>query len=442
MTTMLSRTVRWPAGSGPRQVINSVRRLGWGVADQGISSLSNFALGLFVARSFGASNFGAFTLAYVTYTVVINAARGLATDPLVVRYSGDASGGWVASGSPHRWRSATSAATGTALVVGVAAGVMCVIAGLLLPDPLGPVFVALGIALPGLTLQDSWRFAFFACGRGSASFINDLVWTVLLILSLVVMHAQGDGSAARCLLAFGGTAALAAALGAIQARVLPRPLRARAWLRAHHQISVPYLVENLSISGASQLRSFVLGAAAGLAAVGYVRASEILMGPFFVLLMGISQVAVPEASRVFHRNSRHLARFCFILGGLLAAAAVAWGLILMTVFPLGPGQALLKELWMPTSQLLPAITLTVAAASFSTAATAGLRAMGVARRSLRAQLAASAAYAIAGSLGAILGGALGSSWGVTAALGFSALVWWHQLRTALSDHHAVAEVAR
>ena len=50
-----------------------VSRLGWGVADQGISSLCNFALGLFVARSFGASSFGAFTLAFVTYTVVINA---------------------------------------------------------------------------------------------------------------------------------------------------------------------------------------------------------------------------------------------------------------------------------------------------------------------------------------------------------------------------------
>jgi len=37
----------------------------------------------------------------------------------------------------------------------------------------------------------------------------------------------------------------------------------------------------------------MLGAVAGLAAVGYVRASEILMGPFLVLLMGLSQVAVP-----------------------------------------------------------------------------------------------------------------------------------------------------
>jgi O-antigen/teichoic acid export membrane protein len=433
VTTISPEAPTIPEAPRRHGVVQAVRRLGWGVADQGISSLSNFALGLFVARSFGANNFGAFTLAYITYTFVINAARGLATDPLLVRYSGDAT---------RRWRRATSAATGTALIVGVVAGAVCIVVGLLLPNPVGPVFVALGIGLPGLVLQDSWRFTFFASGRGLSAFINDLFWTVLLVLALVVLHSTGDGSAARCLLVFGGTAALAAVLGAFQARVLPRPVRVVWWLRSHYQISVRYLVENLTISGASQVRSYVLGAVAGLAAVGYVRASEILMGPFLVVLMGISQVAVPEASRVFHRNSGRLARFCFILGGSQAAAAVAWGLLLMIVFPLGPGPALLKELWMPTSQLLPAITLTVAAASFITAATAGLRAMGVARRSLRAQLTGSTAYAVCGAVGAVLGGALGASWGVTAAQTFAALVWWHQLRAALANHHAVPEVAR
>ena len=420
------------AESRSHRLIPTVRRLGWGVADQGISSLSNFAIGLFVARSFGASSFGAFTLAFITYTVVINAARGLATDPLLVRYSGRIS---------RRWRSATAAASGTALAVGVAVGVLSILAGLVLPDPVGPMFIALGVGLPGLALQDSWRFAFFACGRGSAAFLNDLFWTVLLFLSLLVLHGWGN-NAAHCLLAFGLTATLAALFGMVQARALPRPFRALDWLHTHRELSIRYLVENVSISGASQLRSFVVGAVAGLAAVGYVRASEILMGPFIVVLMGISQVAVPEASRVFHRESRHLARFCFILGGVQASAAIVWGAILLTVFPLGPGPLLLKELWMPTAQLLPAITLTVAAASFITAATAGLRAMGVARRSLRAQLTGSVAYVICGAAGAVLAGAVGTSWGVTVAQTFAALVWWHQLRSALANHHAVPAVSR
>ena len=418
-----------PPGSRERPdsghgLVQSFRRLGWGVADQGISSLSNFALGLFVARSFGASSFGAFALAFITYTVVINAARGLATDPLLVRFSGPVS---------DQWRRATSSAAGTALAVGTITGALSVLVGLVLPDPVGAGFIALGIGLPGLALQDSWRFAFFACGRGLFAFINDLFWTAILVLGLVVLDRQGDGSAARCLLVFGVTATLAAVLGSMQARTIPRPHLARQWLRTHSHLSARYLLENVSISGASQVRSVVLGGVAGLAAVGYVRASEILMGPFLVILMGISQVAVPEASRVLRRGPGHLRRFCLHLGGLQAAAAIAWGLFIVFIFPLGPGPAVLKDLWSPTVQLIPAITVTVAATSMVTAAAAGLRAMGLSPRSLRAQLIASGMYVVGGTAGAVLGGALGTSWGVAAAQCLAAVVWWHYLRTSLDQ---------
>ena len=59
-----------------------VRRLGWGVADQAVSSLTNFGVSIYVARTLGAVQFGAFSLAYVTYAFALNASRGLATDPL------------------------------------------------------------------------------------------------------------------------------------------------------------------------------------------------------------------------------------------------------------------------------------------------------------------------------------------------------------------------
>ena len=63
------------------------RRFGWGLADQAMSSVSNAAVSFYVARELGATQFGAFSLAYVTYAFALNASRGLATDPLVVRYS-------------------------------------------------------------------------------------------------------------------------------------------------------------------------------------------------------------------------------------------------------------------------------------------------------------------------------------------------------------------
>ena len=154
--------------------------------------------------------------------------------------------------------------------------------------------------------------------RTSSGEITTLVWTVLLVLGLFVLHVRGDGSAANCMLVFGGMATLAALSGLLQAR--PRPTQTRAWFRTHRELSFRYLVENVSSSGAGQLRSMMLGAVAGLAAVGYVRASEILMGPFLVLLMGLSQVAVPETSEVFHRDSRRLARFCLAFGGRVTSA--------------------------------------------------------------------------------------------------------------------------
>jgi O-antigen/teichoic acid export membrane protein len=418
--------------SNRRGALQVVGRLGWGVADQAVSSLSNFALGLYVARTFGASGLGAFTLAYVTYSFALNATRGLATDPLLVRYSGAVR---------RPWRRATSSASGVALLAGLAAGALCLAAGLLLPAPVGGAFLALAVGLPGLMLQDSWRFAFFAAGRARSAVVNDVVWSVLLLAALAVLNSVGQHSVERCLLAFGATASLAAVVGSVQAGVLPRPSAAFAWIREHRQLGWRYLTENVSFAGASWLRSFSVGAIAGLAVLGYVRGAEMLMGPFLVVLMGVSQVAVPEARKLFHTSPARLPHFCFALGGVQATAALAWGIALLVVLPLGGGQFLLDELWGPASPLLLGVTVNVMAGSFAASATACLRATGVAWRSLRAQLIASAAYLVGGVAGVVIAGALGTVWGVAAANVVAALVWWHHLRAALREHQAIGEAS-
>jgi O-antigen/teichoic acid export membrane protein len=357
--------------------------------------------------------------------VFLNASRGVATDPMLVRYSGAVG---------DRWRQATAAASATVLLVGVALGLPCVAVGLILPDPLGSAFVVLGVVLPGLLLQDSWRYAFFAAGRPASALVNDVVWSILLVLTLYLLHRSGTSTVVQCLWAFGGTALLAGVFGLVQTGVRPRFGLVVGWLQEHRGLSWRYLVENVSSSGGAQIRASALGGIAGLASVGYVRGAELLMGPFLVVLMGVSQVAVPEASRVFHRSSGRLAHFCLGLGGAQAAAALVWGFLLLTILPLGPGQFLLKDVWAPTSQLIPAVTLNVVAACFLTAISAGLRAMGVARRSLRAQLTTSVAYVICGVVGALLFGALGACWGAMLANTFGALVSWYHLRAALADH--------
>ena len=46
-------------------------RLGWGVADQGISSVGNFAFSIIVAKALSPSDFGAFAIAFVTYGMIL-----------------------------------------------------------------------------------------------------------------------------------------------------------------------------------------------------------------------------------------------------------------------------------------------------------------------------------------------------------------------------------
>ncbi|MGW2261758.1 hypothetical protein ACWCXE_28750 [Streptomyces sp. NPDC001780] len=407
-----------PAGSARRALAG---RLSWGLADQAASSLSNFVVGIYVARSLGPAAFGVFSLAWVTYGVVLSVARGLATDPLVVRFSGvpDAS-----------WRGAAARSSGTALGVGATVGAACLAVGLALGGSVGTAFACLGVLLPGLLLQDAWRYAFFAAGTGRKAFVNDLVWGVALVPALVV--AARVGSVAAYLLAWGGSAAVAAAYGCVQSGIRPRPAGVRAWLRDHRDLGYRYLVENVGVSGASQLRAYGLGAIVGVGAVGVVRGAELLLGPFLALLMGLSLVTVAEAARVLRRTPHRLGRFCLLLGGAQAVAALLWGAALL-LMPDRLGALVLGDVWGSASALIVPVTLGVAGAGLGTGAAAGLRALAAARRSLRSQLFASACYVIGGLGGAAVAGTSGSAWGVAAATVTASAVWWLQLRSALRE---------
>ncbi|TDW75630.1 hypothetical protein [Kribbella pratensis] len=399
-----------------------LRRLTWGLADQAVTSLVSFLVGVVVARQLGALQFGAFSLAWVTYGVVLNISRGLGTDPLAVRFSGL---------ERPVWRTAVAKSSGMAIVVGLGTGAICALVGLLLGGHAGQAFIALGIVLPGLMLQDSWRFAFFASGQGGKAFVSDITWALGLVplLYLASQHA----SVTLFVLAWGGAGVFAALVSGLQAGILPRPILARRWLSEHRDLSLRYLTENLTLSGAYQLRIYGLGALAGVAAVGTVRGAEMLLGPFFIVLSGIGLVAVPEAARVLRRSVRALPLFCLALGGAQALAALGWGLLLLFALPDKWGHALLGEVWLTASALVLPATLSVACAGFNTGAAAGLRALGIARRSLKAQLCASAFYLVGGVVGGALDGARGSAWGAACATFAAAFVWWYTLHVGVRE---------
>ena len=226
---------RIPVALSWRLIRQASRGLSWGVADQAMSTLTNFLLSIYVARTLGAAQFGAFSLAYVTYGFAINASRGLSIEPLLIRFSGT---------DMRTWRRATAGSTGTALLVGLASGACALVAGPLVGGTTGLAFLALGLTLPGLLLQDSWRYSFFALGRGHHAFINDTIWAVLLLPSLALLKMSGHANVFWFVLAWGASATVGAAIGSLQAQVVPNVVRATRWLVQHRDLGPRYLAEN------------------------------------------------------------------------------------------------------------------------------------------------------------------------------------------------------
>ncbi|NUR94040.1 MAG: hypothetical protein HOV67_02145 [Kribbellaceae bacterium] len=420
-----------PVRAGRRGVAG---RLGWGIADQAVSSIGNFLLGVFVARLLGATGLGALGLAFLAYSVALNCSRALSTDALMVRFS--------VSGRSDR-RQAVAASSGVALLVGVAGGLICVLIGIVLKlmtphsEP-GAAFIALGIVLPGLTLQDSWRSAFFSAGQGAKTFANDALWTILMLTVLFVGRYLHFGITAA-LLTFGGTAAIAGLYGIRQSGVTPRPAGAVGWLRSHSDLGLRFLVENVVLGAGGQIRTLIVAASGGLAAAGAIRGAEMLIGPVAALLMGVGQVAVPEAARALARGTHVLWRLCALLSVGLSTIAVSWGVAVLVVFPLGLGELVLGSVWHDARALVLGVIVSAAAGCLYVGPSAGLRALGRADQTMQCQIAVTTMFVVLATIGGVLWQAQGVVWGSATASVLGIGVWWSRLVKARREHAPTAE---
>jgi O-antigen/teichoic acid export membrane protein len=401
-----------------------LRRAGWGIADQAFSSLINFALGVLVARSVDLAAFGAFSLAFAAYLVVVSVTRAYPMDPLAIRY---------AASPGEAFQRAASAATGTVVGVGVLLGVVVFGIGLATTGPFSEALLALGITFPGLLLQDAWRSTFFASGRGSQALLNDIVWAAAEFPVLGLVIASGSRSIFWLVLAWGGSATLAALVGILRSSVVPRPWLAGRWWREHTDLGLRFIAEALARVVSGQIQLYGVGFVAGLGAVGALRAGQLLFGPMQVVAFGISMMAVPEGARALAVSLHRLERVTLVISAGLATAAVAWGVVVF-VLPSDVGRLLLRTAWDPAHSLVLPIFLASVGTAVLYGAGIGVRSLAAAGRSLRATLATSTLTLAFGITGAALGGASGSAWGLCAVAIAGTGIWWYEYRGALRDY--------
>lgn len=408
-------------GDRPRRRFRqAAARYGWGVADQIFSSLTNFALAILVARTVNLEEFGTFSLVFATYLLALGASRAITSEPITVRYS---------ASSQSQWKEATARASGTALSAGFGLGLGCLVIAWVTDGTLRQSFAALGLVMPGLLLQDSWRFAFFAVSRGHKAFINDLTWALLLFPTLALLLLGDPPQVAVIILAWGGAATLAGVAGSFQASVAPRPFATLGWIREQRRLVIPILAEFMASIGAAQLVLYATGAVS-LAAAGGLRAGQVLLGPFNVFLMSVRLAVLPEAVRTAGRSASLLLRTTVIVAIVLATVAIGWGL-LMYVVPASLGTALLGTSWEAAHNVVLPLSIVSAGSGVITGAAIGLRSLASVSRSLRARLLTGSLIVSAGAVGAALHGALGAAVGLALASSLAAVWWWLEFVWAL-----------
>jgi O-antigen/teichoic acid export membrane protein len=408
----------------PLTIANTVvRRAGWGFADQALSSLTNFIVGFVIARSVSPAAFGAYALVFAIYILVLNGSRSVSSLPLTIRFSAT---------SESAWRSATAEAGGVALLIGTVAGIACLVVALPASGVLQEAFFALAVTLPGLILQDLWRFAFFARRTGRDAFLNDGVWMLLQVPLFAAILETGSFSVGLAVLAWGGSATLAAVIGARQAGVRPLVRRAREWWTTQRDIASRLLGETVTATGGETLQPYAISAVAGLAAVGALRVGELLLGPFNVIFQGTTLVAIPEGARLLLISTGRLLRACILLSVGLTAAALAWSTFVLLV-PDSVGSALLRQNWAPARSVLLPLSIGLIALAATAGATIGLRVLAAVRRSFRTRIFTTILGLGTAIAGAALGGAVGAAVAIAVAASIGAGIWWWQFRAALRE---------
>lgn len=402
------------AGGGAR------RRLGWTIADQAVASAGNLVTAVVAARSLDPEGFGAFGLAFTVYLLAVGASRALVTEPLLVRHSGPAGGTMPAR---------------TGQVVGASAGVgLAVAAVLLAASPLlggagGQALWAMALVLPGILVQDAWRYCFVAAGRPRSALLVDAVWCLVQAVLLVVLSFTHPFTVVTVVVWWGASGGVAALAGCGVARSIPTPRGSIRWITGHWDLGSRFVAEFLSATGAAHATLLALGATAGLGALGAVRAAMVYFGPVNVVFGGIFLALVPEGARL-RDNRPRLRRLMGLASVGLALLTAAW-LAVGLVLPQSLGRATFGATWPAARALLLPAAVGLLGGSLAAGGMAGLRALADARRSLRARLLGLPLLVVAPVAGSAAG-AGGFAWGLAAGTWVGAAIWRRQFSVALA----------
>jgi glycosyltransferase involved in cell wall biosynthesis/O-antigen/teichoic acid export membrane protein len=303
--------------------------------DQAVASISNFAVGVAVARVAGVAGLGAYSLAYTVWLGLASMHRSMITDPMAIEND---------LGQPD-----AKAHVRSGLAAELVLGIGCVLVflslgGILLASgqhAYGIGFMAIAPWLPFLLAQDYWRWVGFMKARPGQSLANDSLFLAIQVAAFAFLYALGIRSTVLAIGAWGLGALAGTAFGLWQFRVRPTLARGGKRLRMRWSMSKWLLGGSTSAWSASQAYVILTGVILGPVGLGGLKAATSLVsGPSLVLVQAGGSVGLPEASRALASHGwpglRKVERVVTLAGvmsvGLIGVAILLYGKTLLGAF--------------------------------------------------------------------------------------------------------------
>ena len=410
----------------------------WALIDQGLSSGTNFAIGVVLARSLGPQEFGAFAIAFTVWLGAQGVLRTFIVQPYVVE---------AASATSSAWTTMSAHAAGAVVWLGVVVGCLTGIGGVIvgLDASVGTTLAVLGGFVPVLALQDFWRQAAFAKGQPKVAAANDGVWAGVQTAGLLVLLFTDSLSAGSAVAAWGSGAGAGATLGIRQLEVMPDFSRAAfRFARAVGGLGAWFTASNLVYIAGSQAAILLIAGGAGRAAVGGLRATMNLFAPVQLITLAGEAVGLPDASRAAREGPRALVRSALSYSRALSLWAGAYCAV-----PVLLGQAVLTAVFGSEfarySELIVPMALVSVFGTLGLGAILGLRAARAGRRLLTAQAVVTGLKL--GGVVALVGphGVAGAAWALAGVAGVHAALLWcllpHAARNASSRRNSKDQLA-
>jgi O-antigen/teichoic acid export membrane protein len=315
-------------------LLGPLRRLAGAGTAQVLSSLSNVVIVIAMGRGGGAAGLGRYTLAFGAYLIVLGFCRALVSQPLLtLREKIEAHDETVKA-------SATAVAC-----LGLGGGAVSVLVGLGLRSP---EFIAVGLLMVPLCVQDLLRYAFFQTDRPWRATLLDGIWLLVSLAAFPIISSHESPTIGIVLWAAG------ALLGAVPGLVIlgvraVSPARAYRWWRLHaRQLGVGLVLENVAYTLGTQASLWVIALLLGGGDLGLLKAGQTILQPAMICLAAFNMVAIPRMSQsargVSHRSVLLTSGGAILLVGVVSVGLVWLGPPIARIIfgsDLQPGRALL-----------------------------------------------------------------------------------------------------